>query len=519
MKRYAIMLAGAFFALNLGMTGAAAEDTNTLELIKKLQQRIDELEQKVKTLEDAKPPPPPPPPPPNEAAEKQRLEQLNQQVKDLQRQRELDEEAAQAKAKETPRITLGDQGFSLASANGNFGLRFGAVLQVDSRTFIDDGGTVGNDGFLLRRARPIMAGTVFRDFDLLFVPDFGTGNNGGNGGTTPTPQIFDAYLNYRYSPELQLEAGKFKSPIGLEQLQADRDILFNERALPTDLVPNRDVGFMLHGDLFGGAISYAAGVFNGVGDARNSSNSDFEDQKAFEGRLFFLPFKKSSAPALQGIGFGVGGGFEKIQGTNTAALPATTGGTLPGFATVGQQQFFAYNPANAVVVATGQHWRLSPQAYYYYGPFGLLGEYVISDQQVSRRALTNPATAYLRNTAWEVTGSWLLTGEDATYGPVIPLRNFNPREGAWGAWQLVARYSQLNVDNNTFPLFANPVTSAIAAHEWSVGLNWYLNRNVRFDLSYSQTRFDGGGGSGASPPASVTRQDEKVIFTRVQLAF
>jgi len=170
-------------------------------------------------------------------------------------------------------------------------------------------------------------------------------------------------------------------------------------------------------------------------------------------------------------------------------------------------------------VATGQHWRLSPQAYYYYGPFGLLGEYVISDQQVSRLSLTNPATAHLRNTAWEVTGSWLLTGEDATYGPVIPLRNFNPREGTWGAWQLVARYSQLNVDNNAFPLFANPVTSASAAHEWSIGLNWYLNRNVRFDLSYSQTRFDGGGGSGATPPASVTRQDEKVIFTRVQLAF
>ena len=65
--------------------------------------------------------------------------------------------------------------------------------------------------------------------------------------------------------------------------------------------------------------------------------------------------------------------------TNAAAETVPLGfGTLPGFATDGQQQFFAYNPAsNAVVVADGLHWRLSPQAYFYHGPFGMLGEYVI----------------------------------------------------------------------------------------------------------------------------------------------
>ena len=99
--------------------------------------------------------------------------------------------------------------------------------------------------------RPILQGTVFQDFDFLFVPDF---------APTAGPTIFDAYLNYRYSPALQFQAGKFKAPIGLEQLQADRDILFNERSLVTDLVPNRDVGFELHGDLFNGRVSYAAGI-------------------------------------------------------------------------------------------------------------------------------------------------------------------------------------------------------------------------------------------------------------------
>jgi phosphate-selective porin OprO/OprP len=491
------------------------QDTNTTELIKQLQKRIDELEQKVQALEGSKPAGATT----NDSLARQQIEELDQKVKVLERNRELDQEAAEAKAKEAPRITVGDQGFSLSSANGNFGLQFRGVLQVDSRTFFEDHGTVGNDAFLLRRVRPILQGTVLRDFDFLFVPDFGTSNNGGNGGSTPTPQIFDAYLNYRYNEALQIQGGKFKGPVGLEQLQADRDILFNERALATDLVPNRDLGFALHGDLFKGVASYSAGIFNGVGDARSSSLSAYQDNKAFEGRVFFQPFKKTSVTALQGFGFGLGGSYQRDQGTNTLSLPNNTGGSLAGYATVGQQQFFAYNPTNRSVVADGQHWRLSPQGYYYYGPFSLLGEYVISDQEVSLAGAGPKTSAFLANTGWQVQGGWVLTGEDATYGTIVPRQSFDPRNGGWGAFQVVARFSELDIDHAAFPLFSDPTTSAHSAKEWAIGLNWYLNRNIKVSTSFSHTDFDGGGGKGSSPPASVTRQSENVLFTRVQLAF
>ena len=116
------------------------------------------------------------------------------------------------------------------------------------------------------------------------------------------------------------------------------------------------------------------GFFNGTSDGANSSNVDFANDHAFAGRLFFQPFKQASATALQGLGFGLAGGYETMSTTNTAGLPSTTGGTLPGYFTDGQQQFFAYNPADkAVVVANQDHWRISPQAYYYYGPFGFAG--------------------------------------------------------------------------------------------------------------------------------------------------
>jgi phosphate-selective porin OprO/OprP len=91
--------------------------------------------------------------------------------------------------------------------------------------------------------------------------------------------------------------------------------------------------------------------------------------------------------------------------------------------------------------------------------------------------------------------------------------------GNWGALQLVGRYAQLNVDPAAFPEFSNPATSASSASAWSVGLNWYLNRNVRVNTSFSHTAFTGGGGVGTSAPATVTRKPEEVLFTRIQLAF
>ena len=228
-----------------------------------------------------------------------------------------------------------------------------------------------------------------------------------------------------------------------------------------------------------------------------------------------------TAAALQGIGFGLAGSYETMSTTNTAGLPSTTGGTLPGYFTDGQQQFFAYNPADkAVVVAVGDHWRLSPQGYYFYGPFGLLGDCVISDQTVSRSGVAPFRSAHLANVGWEITASWVLTGEDAVYvGGVVPRRPFNPANGTWGAWQLVGRYEVLDIDPAAFPYFADQTTSARSATGWSFGVNWYLNRDVRVNASFSHTSFNGGGGSGTSAPATVTQKPENVLFTRVQLAF
>src|ERR1044072_7586103 len=81
---------------------------------------------------------------------KKQIEQLDQKVKALERNRELEKEAAEAKAKAAPKLGLSDNGFSFRSADGNLTIALRGLLQLDSRTYFEDGGIKGNDGFVLR---------------------------------------------------------------------------------------------------------------------------------------------------------------------------------------------------------------------------------------------------------------------------------------------------------------------------------------------------------------------------------
>lgn len=412
-----------------------------------------------------------------------------------------------------PSLSIGSSGFAMRSADDNFALRIRGLAQADSRWYVNDGGITDNDGFVLRRARPIIEGTVFRDFDFRFTPEF----------AGSSPSIKDAWLTYTYNPALQFRVGKMKPPGGLERWQSIANVPFIERAMVSDLWPSREVGVMFQGELWrgdesfakrldsAGLLQYEVGAFNGTGDDRTAANSDFDGQTEMAGRLFVHPFLKTSLNPLRGLGLGVAATYGDTEGAN--GLP--TGGA---YATEGQQNMFTYlsgngaTPATANVIAHGNHWRLGPQAYWYYGVFGVQGEYGISSQELQRSdgTLTNGRVSHR---GWDVTGSWLLTGEDASFRAVTPTRNFEPHEGKFGALQFVARYSVLDFDNEAFPNFANPATSATQANAWGVGLNWYLNRNIRAALNFNHTDFKGGA-SGA-----VTGQDENVFLTRLQLSF
>jgi phosphate-selective porin OprO/OprP len=146
---------------------------------------------------------------------------------------------------------------------------------------------------------------------------------------------------------------------------------------------------------------------------------------------------------------------------------------------------------------------------FYTGPLGLHGEYIQSYQTVSRATF---ATVKLKHTAWQVTGSWFLTGEKNSFRSATPKQPFDPKAGSFGALELAARYSELSIDDATFPTYASATGTPRKAKAWAVGLNWYLARAIKLAADYEHTTFTGGAATG-------DREAENFVVTRVQYAF
>jgi phosphate-selective porin OprO/OprP len=437
---------------------------------------------------------------------KRELEALDQKVRALEHQLSTSNAALKPAAGRTPTVSLGSGGFNVTSADSNFVFRVHGYVQADARAYLSDEiDTAATDTFLIRRARPIFEGTVYDRFDYRVMLDFAsqTTLSSANNGL-----LQDAYVTARLWPELQLQAGKFTEPIGLERLRSSANLTFIERGYPSQLVPNRDVGFQVQGDLFHQRFRYEAGVFNGVA---NSGSTDFDTtdgDKDLAGRIFALPFKTTDIEALQRLGLGLGGSYGNQEGS------------LRTFASEGFQRFFRYRTSSVAgdpnVVADGNLWRLAPQAYYYYGPFGLLAEYVVASQEV-RQTGGGPGAGSLdrlTHTGWQVALSCFLSSDRNGYESPSLRRPLTFRDGSgWGALELVARVHGLEVDDDAFPIYADPAASATRARSFGFGLNWHLNRNVKLCLDYARTDFEGEDGN---PYAD---ESEDLILTRVQFAF
>lgn len=432
------------------------------------------------------------------------IQRLQQQLKVLERKEELAKEAGVEKSKTTPVVSLGAGGLQVRSADTNFVFKLRGYTQIDSRIFLDDhaAGTA-NDSFLVRRARPIIEGTVYEKYDYRLMLEFasGAGSSGLNNGF-----LQDGSVTARFHPGFQLVAGKMKEPVGLERLQSGANLLFIERGHPTQLLPNRDVGFQVQGDVIRETLRYEAGVFNGVADGSSGDLEGADDDKDVAGRIFARPFRNGGNDWVRGLGIGIAG---TIGDQESAGAPTR-------FRSPGQQTFFSYHggagtAAAPSVRADGILWRVSPQLHYYRGPFGLFGEYAISDQALSRVA--GGASAHrVRNTAWQLAGSYVLTGEENAWRGIVPRSPFSLQGGGWGAWEVAARVGGLDVDDRAFPLLANPNTSASSAFSWGLEINWHLNRNIKLSLNYDQTDFEGGS-------SEFLSKGEKLIASRAQFSF
>ena len=133
-----------------------------------------------------------------------------------------------------------------------------------------------------------------------------------------------------------------------------------------------------------------------------------------------------------------------------------------------------------------------------YGPFSLQAEYLRS--AVNREDAGNPDVSF---DGWYVMGSWVLTGESRGY--VFEEARFkNPKpkgivgKGGIGAWELLARYSTLDLSDGD--------VDGGEEDNVTVGLNWYPTPNFRFMANYVRVLdLEGGDFDGAEPEAFLLR--------------
>jgi phosphate-selective porin OprO/OprP len=366
-----------------------------------------------------------------------------------------------------PRVVGGQDGFAIESGTGDFRLQIGLLVHADGRFALEDPNQQVVDAFAIRRVRPYLRGRFARRFEFYLNPDFA--------GATLVVQ--DAYLDTVFSPGLKVRAGKGKTPFGMERLHSAANLLFLERGLPTALVPNRDIGVQVLGDLGGGTVSYLAGVMNGVADG-GSADLETNDGKDVSGRVVVRPMARRATGPLRGLGLALSGSRGEESGL--LALPVLRTQTL-------LQPYFAY--LGTGVSAAGARTRYSPQAFYFYKGFGGWFEYVHTNVPVQKDSVR----AEIPSKAWQVAGSFVLTGEGATDSSsgLRPRANFDFGNGHWGAFQVAARYHTLEIDDQAITLgFATPGSSR-TAEGWTVGLNWYLTGNFRYTFNFERTVFDG----------------------------
>ncbi len=364
-----------------------------------------------------------------------------------------------------PPVAAGQDGFAVQSANGDFRLQIGLLVQADGRFALEDSNEQVVNAFVIRRLRPYLRGQFARRFQFYLNPDFAGG----------TLVVQDAYVDTVFAPAFRIRAGKGKTPFGFERLHSAANLLFMDRALPTALVPNRDIGVQVLGDISGGVISYLAGVMNGVADG-GSGDVETNDAKDLSGRFIVKPFNGIATSPLRGLGVAASGSTGRQAGA--AALPALRTQTI-------QQPYFSYSGAAADGVRT----RYSPQVFYFYKAFGGWAEYVHTETPI-REGLVREDIAH---DAWQMAGSIVLTGEAATDSGtgVRPRANFDFGNGHLGAFQIAARYHALAIHPRAITLGCAAAGSSRKAESWTVGLRWYLTGNFWYTANFERTVFDG----------------------------
>ena len=385
--------------------------------------------------------------------------------------------AAGSQSNSDVRVTL-NPGPKFETADGQNSLKIGGFAQIDAGFFNDDRRD-NPDGTNVRRARLSVSGTMAKDFRYKLENDFA--NN--------VSALTDVYLEYTGFKNVVLTAGQFKEPFGLETLTSDLFTSFMERAAPFAFAPDRNIGFMVSVNDKSQIGAWTASL-GGFGSGTGIASTD-DESRDLTGRLTLAPI----AEKTEVLHFGVAGSRRvPDSATDTVRIQSRPETRLASAQTVDTGNITGVDHSDLLGLEAAAVW----------GPASLQGEYM--NASLDRQSgLRNPSFD-----GYYVEASWFLTGESRNYvaaqgkfDRVKPASPFSLAEGTWGAWQLAARYSGL--DLNDGPVRGGEVKDV------TLGVRWYPQANLSFLANYIHVDTD----AAATSPGD----DPDIYMLRTQFDF
>ncbi len=377
----------------------------------------------------------------------QRIRGLQQEVQDLRQQ-----EPAAPAVKEDPSTfrAYWKDGLRFETKDKKVTARIGGRIQNDwafgtqDRDLTDEVGDFKN-GVEFRRARLYIEGTIGEHSFYKAQYDFA----GGDGGA-----FKDVYMGLQHLPVIgNIRVGQYKEPFSLEELTSSNNITFMERALPNALVPSRSTGIMVYNTALDQRMTWAGGYFR---DSDDFGDNFSDDENVVTGRLTGLPIYEDEGRVL--FHLGAAGRWRQVGEDTIQFRQRPENDLAPRY--VDTDVFPAnYDTSTNVEFAA------------VYGPASLQGEYVYSF--VDGQGSQDPGFD-----GYYIYASYFLTGEhrpykldEGVFSYVKPQKDFSVTNGTWGAWEVAARYSQLNLDDSGI--------KGGELRDTTMGLNWYLNTHMR----------------------------------------
>jgi phosphate-selective porin OprO/OprP len=504
----------------------------------KLAEQNERLEQQNQRLQAASAPPPPSSPAPPVSADDAK-KAADGSVKDNAAQKKADEpatKAAEAAADYEVGSDLGFKtfwrdGFMAETANKDFRVHIGGKLQNDYGWFAPDanlraafptgtpaapgpGPNAWNDGADLRRARLRVDGTLWEIIDFVFEYEFAqtqqVTSSAGSATIISATGPTDTYIDVKELPYVgRVRLGHFKEPYSLEDYGTnDVYLTFLERSSASDAFsPNRNFGIMNWNDPFDQRVVYGVGLFKENTNTNIGNAFDYgTNAYAATARLGLNPWYENDG----GCVLFFGGAYSFRRYDNSSALDRYRYATrIP--IRVGSPILL---DTTSLIADDSQ--LFNAQALLIYGPFSLQGEFYASQGAGVVRGLR--AVGVPREFSPQLNGAYVmatffLTGEHRTYvremggvGRIRPLEPFYlvPRGGLGsglgscfgrGAWELAARYDYVDLHSRAFDALAAvpgvPGSAAAAIptvgieHDILLGLNWYLNPNVKVQWNFT----------------------------------